>query len=247
MPGRRLVMNPHAHVLAQPQPRTLPIDVSAIDTITVECPVRGRGLVTHVLRRESHAELFGFFAHLIEREGRAELGSDAGVLPRLREMGFLVFSDEAIQWPRFRVALDGVTPGDAPQAPLRVCEDLLFQREFSLHPGMVWPAEYAKQTGWLDCFARGPAVWVPSPLNGLITPFWLDGEAAQWAERLVPGAALPDGLPATLAARLTAIGGARAREDAGGAGTRAGHRGVSRAPVCDCPRRRAPRGARGPA
>jgi hypothetical protein len=210
MPERRLVMNPHVHVLAQPQPRTLPIDVSAIETITVECPVRGRGLVTRVLRRESDEELFGFFSHLIEREGRAELGSDASVLPRLREIGFLIFSDEAVEWPRFRVGLDSVPLRDLPPlqsgGPRRVSADLLFQREFSLHPGMAWPEEYARQTGWLDCFAKGPAVWVPSPLNGVLTPFWLDGEAAEWAERLVPGGEAPDGLPEALAARLIAIG-----------------------------------------
>ncbi len=210
MSGRRLVMNPHAHVLAQPQPRTLPIDVSAIETITVECPVRGRGLVTHVLRRESHEELFGFFAHLIEREGRAELGSDASVLPRLRELGFLVFSDEVAEWPRFRVALDSVTlrglPPPRSGGPLRVAADLLFQRELSLHPGMAWPEEYTRQTGWLDCFAKGPSVWVRAPPTGVLTPFWLDGEAAEWAERLVPGEEPPDGLPEALAARLTAIG-----------------------------------------
>jgi hypothetical protein len=200
-----LVMNPLVDIHVHPQPRSLPIDPGAIEVITVQCPVRERGLLVHELTPVEEPELFGFFAALVERCGEIDLDSDAPIVPALVRMGLLVHEQDIPDWPRFRIPFDMPTAGAAhrPGHGWVVAQSLLFQREFALHPGISWPPDYDQQEGLLRCFAGGPVVWTGGP--ALATPFWLEPQTAELVATLVPGRPVPP-LPQPLAAALAAIG-----------------------------------------
>jgi len=198
-------MNPFVEVHVHPAPERLPTDPDSIETITVRAPTRDRGLVIHDLDRS--AALFELFARLVTT-GELSLHSDADVVPALVDMGFLVADDDIIAWPPFSIELPDAPGLDIPAAPTldtpaaRVAGDVLYQRDFTLHPDIAWPADYAEQDGRLRVFAPGPAVWIAG------TPYWLahesDDDRAALA-RLVAGRPLP-AMSAKLAGRLAAAG-----------------------------------------
>jgi hypothetical protein len=101
-----LAMNPFVDIHVHPAPESTPIDISRIQTITVRCPVRGRGLVIRDLTPAGDPALFAFFTSLVAREGELELDSDAPLVPDLTRIGFLVADDEIVDWPRFEVPFE---------------------------------------------------------------------------------------------------------------------------------------------
>src|SRR5262245_23643300 len=198
-----LAMNPFVDIHVHPAPEIYPIDVARIETITVRCPVRGRGLVIRNLTSTSDPALFAFFLTLVARSGQLEIDSDAPLVPDLTRIGFLVTDDQVVDWPQFAIPLDAAPAPDAapvPDARWSVSPTFLFQPAFALHPEVHWPADYDEQDGRLRCFAPGPAFWVGDPAE-LVTPFWVSPEAAEHLARLVPGASPPP-LPARLAHAL---------------------------------------------
>ena len=199
----RLVMNPFADVHVHPQPTALPVDLDAIELITVKCPVRGRGLVVRELDRAGSPALFAFFLELVEQQGELELDASAPIALHLAAIGFLVPEDQVFEWPRFAVPLPPAPPLAA-GSTWQVAAELLFQDRFELHPGVAWPADYDDQDGLLGCFAPGPAIWVGDPAQG-VSAYWLDEEQAAHAARLVPGLPAPS-LPSELTAALVAVG-----------------------------------------
>lgn len=202
-----LAMNPFADVHVHPQPEAYPIDVARIETITVRCPVRGRGLVVRDLTPAGDPALFGFFAALVARGGEIELDSDAALVPALVDLGFLVLDDEIVAWPAFAVPLETPAAGTAtaaPDASWRVADGVVVQPAFALHPGLAWPADYTEQDGRLRCFAPGPALWVGDPA-AVVDAYWLAPDAARQLASLEPGAAAPPLSPA-LARALAEIG-----------------------------------------
>ncbi len=202
-----LTMNPFADVHVHPQPIALPIAPDAVEVITVTCPVRGRGLLVHELTAAGEPELFAFFLDLAGRYGEIELDSDASIVPALVLIGFLVAEKDIVDWPRFRIALEGdqdAADGGAAAPGSVVSDSFLFQDEFALHPGMPWPADYDEQEGLLGCFSAGPAFWVGDPAE-LTTPFWVDAESAELLSRLVPGQPAPP-LPVALGRALAEVG-----------------------------------------
>lgn len=203
-----LGMNPFVDIHVHPQPEVAPIDPARIETISVRCPVRGRGVVTRDLTRAGDPALFAFFAALIAHGGELELDSDAALVPELARIGFLVVEDDIVAWPAFSVPLPHApapaTDRDVAPDGWVVADGVLFQPAFALHPALRWPADYDEQEGRLRGFATGPALWVGDPA-GLLEPFWLTaGDAVQLAG-LVPGAPPPP-LPPALAARLVQVG-----------------------------------------
>ena len=204
-----LAMNPFADIHVHPQPETYPIDVARIETITVRCPVRGRGVVGRDLTPAGDPVLFGFFAGLVARGGEIELDSDAALVPALVALGFLVVDDDIVDWPAFAVPLDAPDdpPGDpaaAADASWRVADGVVVQSAFALHPGLRWPVDYEEQDGRLRCFAPGPALWVGDPA-ALVDAYWLTADEARQIAPLVPGAAAPP-LPPGLARSLAEVG-----------------------------------------
>ncbi|HEX3761080.1 MAG TPA: hypothetical protein VHW23_20435 [Kofleriaceae bacterium] len=208
MADATLAMNPFVDIHVHPQPETTPIDPARIETITVRCPVRGRGVLTRDLTRPGDPALFGFFAALVARGGELELDSDAMLVPALVELGFLVVEDDIVAWPAFSVPLPLPPPPSDPSTPPPggwiVAAGVLVQPAFALRPGLRWPADYDEQDGRLRCFAAGPALWVGEP-DALVEPFWLDADDAPRLAALVPGTP-PPSLPPALAARLAQIG-----------------------------------------
>lgn len=203
-----LAMNPFVDIHVHPPPTSFPIDPSRIETITVKCPLRGRGLVIRDLTRAVEPELFGFFLGLVEREGELELDSDSLLVPALRRLGFLVVEEEIVDWPQFQVPLgpgpDQPASGEAaPDATWVVSQTFLFQPSFALHPGARWPHDYEEQEGRLRCFAPGPAFWLGDPAE-LLTSFWVGAETADLVGRLVAGRAPPP-LPSGLARALASV------------------------------------------
>jgi len=200
-----LAMNPFVDIHIHPPPRAYPIDVAQIATITVRCPVRGRGLVIRDLTRADEPALFAFFADLVSHGGELAFDSDAPLVPALAEIGFLVRDADIVDWPRFRVALPE-PPADAPVPDARwtVSRSVVQQPAFALHPGVRWPVDYEEQDGRLDCFAGGPALWVGDPA-AMVAPYWLTDDQARALAALVPGAPVPP-LPAPLARALAAAG-----------------------------------------
>src|SRR4029078_3796936 len=98
-------MNPFGDIHLYPQPEVVPIDPARIETISVRCPVRGRGLLARDLTRAGDPPLFEFFAALVARGGELELDSDAALVPELARLGFLVVEDDIVAWPAFSVPL----------------------------------------------------------------------------------------------------------------------------------------------
>lgn len=178
-----LVMNPLVDIHIHPPPAAYPIDIAQIRTITVKCPVRGRGLVLRDLTRASEPALFALFADLVARGGELELGSDSPLIDDLVALGFLVREADIIDWPAFAIplALDGAP---APSRVWRVDPSFRYQPAFALHPGVHWPGDYDEQAGRLRCFAGGPALWIG---DALPQPRWL---AALTADELAAVAAL---------------------------------------------------------
>ena len=213
MTDAELAMNPFADIHVHPQPEVYPIDVARIETITVRCPVRGRGIVGRDLTPASDPALFGFFAGLVARGGEIELASDAALVPVLVELGFLVFEDDIVEWPAFAVPLEApaaaaAAEAVAPDARWRVADHVIVQPAFALHPGLTWPADYQEQDGRLRCFAPGPALWVGNPAENLaeiVEAYWLGPEAASYAAQLAPGAAPPP-LPPALVRAFADVG-----------------------------------------
>lgn len=199
----RLVTNPFADIHVHPPPTELPVDLDAIELITVTCPVRGRGVLVHELDREGSPDLFGFFLHLIEQEGELELDASAPIALPLAAIGFLVPEDQVFEWPRFRVPLPPV-PALVAGASWRVAADLLVQDRFELHPDVDWPDDHDDQVERLGCFADGPALWVGDQARG-VSAYWLDHEQAARIAALRPGDPAP-ALPAELAAALVSVG-----------------------------------------
>jgi len=200
-----LVMNPFVDLHIHPAPEAYPIDVARIETITVACPVRGRGLLVHALTRAEQPALFGFFLGLVARDGELALDSDAPLVPELAAIGFLVVDDEIVEWPQLAVPLpeapdDAVAPGPG----WRVASTFLFQPAFALHPGVRWPADYQEQDGRMRCFAPGPAFWLGEPA-ALVEAFWVTAEAAGVLSGLVPGEP-PPAMPPALARALAHAG-----------------------------------------
>ncbi|HEY0194615.1 MAG TPA: hypothetical protein VGC42_26065 [Kofleriaceae bacterium] len=200
MSNDELIMNPMVDLHIHPAPQAYPIDVARVETISVKCPVRGRGLVIHELGRAS--PLFGFFAELLTRGGELELDSDAAQVAALVELGFLITEAELVDWPQFRVPLpDGAA---CEGSGWIVAPHVRYQADFALHPAIRWPADYDEQDGRLRCFAPGPALWVGDPAV-FTSPYWLTGAQATQLAALVPGAPPPP-LPAALTAALVAVG-----------------------------------------
>lgn len=182
-----LVMNPLVDIHIHPPPAAYPIDVAQIATITVKCPVRGRGLVVRDLTRASAPALFALFADLVARGGELELSSDAPLIADLVALGFLVREADIIDWPAFAIPLavdEAPPPTSAPASTWRVDPSFLYQAARALHPGVRWPADYDEQAGRLRCFADGPTLWIG---DALPHPRWL---AALAADELAAVAAL---------------------------------------------------------
>jgi hypothetical protein len=205
-----LAMNPFVDIHLHPQPEVAPIDLARIETITVRCPVRGRGIVTRDLTRAGDPALFAFFAALVAQGGELALDSDAPLVPELARIGFLVVDDDIVAWPAFSVPLPPA-PAAAPATGRNAAPDgwlvadgVLFQPAFAPHPALRWPADYDEQDGRLRCFETGPALWVGDP-TALVEPFWVDATDAPRLAELVPGAPPPP-LPPALAARLAQVG-----------------------------------------
>ncbi|HEY0476166.1 MAG TPA: hypothetical protein VGD37_01500, partial [Kofleriaceae bacterium] len=110
-----LAMNPFVDIHLHPPPEAYPIDVTRIETITVRCPVRGRGLVIREITPSGDPALFAFFAALVAQGGELALESDAPLVPELARIGLLVTDDEIVDWPRFEVPLEPAA--DAGLAP----------------------------------------------------------------------------------------------------------------------------------
>jgi hypothetical protein len=207
-----LAMNPFVDIHVHPQPEVAPIDPARIETITVRCPVRGRGVVTRDLTRAGDPALFAFFAALVAHGGELELDSDAPLVSELARIGFLVVEDDIVAWPAFSVPLPpapAVAPApatdrDAAPDGWVVADGVLFQPAFAPRPALRWPADYDEQEGRLRCFAIGPALWVGDPA-AFVEPFWVDATDAPRLAELVPGAPPPP-LPPALAARLAHVG-----------------------------------------
>ncbi|HSR95496.1 MAG TPA: hypothetical protein VLM79_00445 [Kofleriaceae bacterium] len=211
MTDEPLAMNPFVDIHVHPAPESVPIDISRIETITVRCPVRGRGLLIRDLTPAADPALFAFFASVVAREGELELDSDAPLVPELVRIGFLVADEEVVDWPRFEVPLEGVADGAASSgahavddARWIVSPTFCFQPAFALHPRIAWPRDYNEQEGRLRCFAPGPAIWVGDP-DELAAPHWVSDDWAAMLAKLRPGAAPPP-LPAPLARALVRIG-----------------------------------------
>lgn len=208
-----LAMNPFVDIHVHPAPESIPIDISRIQTISVRCPVRGRGLLIRDLTPARDPALFAFFTSLVARDGELELDSDAPLVPDLARIGFLVADDEIVDWPSFEVPLAeaSVTAGasaggsaftDEPR--WIVAPTFRFQSAFALHPGVAWPRDYDEQEGRLRCFSPGPAFWLGDPAE-LATPFWVTDDAATHLTDLHPGTAPPP-LPPPLAHALAEVG-----------------------------------------
>ena len=203
-----LVMNPFVDIHIHPAPEAYPVDVARIETITVRCPVRGRGLAIRELTRAGDPALFAVFCALVAGGGELALDSDAPVVDELVRIGFLVVEADIVDWPQFAVPLD--LPGEPRGAALdraarwAVAPTFVFQPAFALHPGLPWPTDYAEQEGRLRCFAPGPAIWLGEPA-GLLAPRWVTAAAAAVLADLVPGAAPPP-LPGPLARALARVG-----------------------------------------
>lgn len=191
-----LAMNPFVDIHVHPAPDRYPIEIAHIATITVRCPVRGRGLVIHDLTRTRDPELFAFFGGLVARNGELELDSDAPLIDELARIGFLVREDDVVEWPQLRAPLDQA-PADTPlpDATWRVAETFVFQPAFALHPGARWPADYEEQDGRLRCFDASPAFWLGDPARR-VDPYWVTDEQAGALATLVPGAPPPALAPA---------------------------------------------------
>jgi hypothetical protein len=205
MPDELLGMNPFVDIHIHPAPEATPIDVTRIETITVRCPVRGRGLLIRELTPAADPALFAFFLGLVARNGELELDSDAPLVFELARIGFLVVDDDIVDWPRFEVPLDEA-PATAltPDPTWMVSSTFRFQPAFALHPGVRWPSDYDEQDGRLRCFAAGPAFWLGEPAE-LVAPFWVSADAAATLADLVPGA-VPPPLPPPLARALARVG-----------------------------------------
>jgi len=200
-----LEMNPFVDIHIHPAPEAFPIDVARIETITVKCPVRGRGLVIRDLTSAGDPALFEFFAGLAARGGELALDSDAPLVPELVAIGFLVEQGDVVDWPRFEIPLaEASAARPPPGAGWIVAPTFRFQPAFALHPGVRWPADYREQEGRLACFAPGPAFWVGEP-SALVSPRWVPADAAGVLAQLVPGAAPPP-LPPPLARGLAEAG-----------------------------------------
>jgi hypothetical protein len=196
-----LHMNPYVDLHVHPEPASLPVDPAAVEVITVRCPVRDRGLREHALTRAGDPLLFAFFAELVARGGELDLDSDAAVVPRLVDIGFLVTAEQIPAPPRYAVPLSTVDP--VPAGPeWTVAPDLLYQNEFALRPGVDWPADFDEQEGRRLAFATGPALWAGDPAT-LTSPYWLDPADAAVVAGLKPGDPAP---PGPLGGRLAAIG-----------------------------------------
>jgi len=157
-----LRMNPYVDVHVHPEPVALPIDPASIEVITVRCPVRGRGLRIHELRRDSDPALFAFFGTMVADEGHADLDSDSDLVPALVDMGFLVTDADVVTHPRYSVPLpadvDAVAGPDWVVAP-----SVRVQPAFAQPPGLPWPVDFEEQEGRLDAFVGGPVLWVGDP------------------------------------------------------------------------------------
>jgi hypothetical protein len=213
MPDQTLAMNPYVDIHVHPAPEVYPIDVARIETISVRCPVRGRGLVIRNLTSTSDPALFAFFLALVARSGQLEIDSDAPLVPDLTRIGFLVTDDQIVDWPQFAIPLDAaLAPDAAPAADAALAPDsgwlvsptFLFQPAFALHPEVPWPSDYDEQDGRLRCFAPGPAFWVGDPTD-LVAPFWVTPDTAAHLAHLVPGRP-PPALPPRLALALARAG-----------------------------------------
>src|SRR6185503_5921150 len=154
MPDQTLAMNPYVDIHVHPAPEVYPIDVARIETISVRCPVRGRGLVIRNLTSTSDPALFAFFLALVARSGQLEIDSDAPLVPDLTRIGFLVTDDQIVDWPQFAIPLDAaLAPDAAPAADAALAPDsgwlvsltFLFQPAFALHPEVPWPSDYDEQ------------------------------------------------------------------------------------------------------
>jgi len=220
-----LAMNPFVEIHLHPAPEAYPIDVARIATITVKCPVRGRGLVIHELTPSRDPALFAWFVALVVRDGELELDSDGLLVDELVRIGFLVVDDDIVEWPQLAIPL-GEAPAAASDPSWLVASTFRFQPAFALHPDVRWPADYDEQDGRLRCFAPGPAFWIGDPAH-FVAPCWVTAEAATFLAELVPGAA-PPALPPPLAralahaGALVPAGGARSSPLARFAGYRAG-------------------------
>jgi hypothetical protein len=205
-----LAMNPFVDIHVHPAPDGHPIDVARIETITVRCPVRGRGLLISNLTSARDPELFTFFISVVARSGQLEIDSDAPLVPELGRIGFLVTDDQVVDWPQFAIRLDDTLDDDvrvagaSGPASWLVSPSFLFQPSFALHPGVRWPADYDEQDGRLRCFASGPAFWVGDPAE-LVSPYWVTADAAAHLAALVPGSPPPP-LPPALARALARAG-----------------------------------------
>jgi hypothetical protein len=220
MPDQPLAMNPFVDIHVHPAPESTPIDISRIQTITVRCPVRGRGLLIRDLTADGDPALFAFFTSLVARDGELELDSDAPLVPDLTRIGFLVADDEIVDWPRFEVPLEeapltdgaalagggALADGSALTHEPRwiVSPTFRFQSAFALHPGVAWPRDYDEQEGRLRCFSPGPAFWLGDPAE-LTTPCWVTDDTASHLVGLHPGGAPPP-LPPPLARALAQVG-----------------------------------------
>jgi hypothetical protein len=205
MNDQALAMNPFVDIHVHPAPEAYPIDVSRIETITVKCPVRGRGLVIRDLTPVADPALFAFFAGLVARDGELELDSDAPLVDELCGIGFLVADADVVAWPQLEIPLDDApAAGPSPDATWIVADTFRFQPAFALHPGIRWPADYDEQDGRLRCFAPGPAFWVGDPA-ACAESFWVPADTAAQLAGLVPGAVAPR-LPPRLARALAHAG-----------------------------------------
>ena len=210
-----LIMNPFVDIHVQPMPKAIPFNPDEIEMITVQCPVRDRGLLIHDLTREKEAALFAFFETLVQQDGELEVPPDSPLMPALRRIGFAVRTEEIFPWPQYRISLRGdgrrlprrfrSSPESAPAQGWRVAPTFVFQPDFALHPKVTWPAEYSKQEGLLRCFAGGEAFWVGEPATEAVLPFWVEPEDAALVAQLVPGQAPPP-LPKALERDLAAAG-----------------------------------------
>jgi len=195
-------MNPFVDVHVHPAPEVYPIDVARIETITVKCPVRGRGLVVRELTPAGDPALFAFFLALVAQGGELALDSDAPLVEALARIGFLVEDDDVVAWPQLAIPLPAAPA--VPDVRWIVAPTFRFQASFALHPGVAWPADYDEQDGRLRCFAPGPAFWVGDPAAEA-SPFWVTADEAAQLAGLVPGAA-PPALPPRLAGALAQVG-----------------------------------------
>jgi hypothetical protein len=203
MSDHALAMNPFVDIHIHPAPEAYPIDLARIETITVKCPVRGRGLVIHELTATGDPALFAFFRQLVARDGELELDSDAPLVEALATIGFLVEDDDVVAWPQLEIPLDDAD-GPTPDATWIVAPSFRFQPAFALHPDVRWPVDYDEQDGRLRCFAPGPAFWLGEPTE-LVAPRWVRPDVAARLAGFVPGA-LPPPLPAPLARALAQAG-----------------------------------------